>query len=207
MPKRKRAKGKIVLGLTGSFGSGKSTVAAILKSFGAEVIDADKLARDCLRPRTECYRRVRKVFGQKALKADGSIDRKVLAGLVFNNRSLLFELNRIIHPRVRRLIREKIGRAKKRIVVLDAPLLIEAGLGAIVDKLIVVGLCRSAQVKRLQKKFGLKESEIFKRISAQIPLREKMRLADFIIDNNGRIDQTKKQVRKIWIKEEAEWKN
>ncbi len=205
MPRPKRAKGRIILGLTGSFGSGKSSVAAMLKSLGAEVIDADMLAHRCLRPSTPSYRRIVKIFGTRILNPDKTVNRKKLAAVVFNDRGLLSKLNSIIHPGVISSIKGRIRRAKAKIVALDAPLLIEAGLTSLADKIIVVSLNQGVQVRRLRKKFNLRKSEILKRIAFQAPMRKKIRLADFIIDNNGTIAQTKRQVKNIW--EEIKWKN
>ncbi|MDP2941768.1 MAG: dephospho-CoA kinase [Candidatus Omnitrophota bacterium] len=205
MPRPKRAKGRVILGLTGSFGSGKSTVAAMLKALGAEVIDADMLAHRCLRPGTPSYRRIVKIFGTRILNPNQTVNRKKLAAIVFSSQGLLSKLNSIIHPGVISSIKEKIRRAKAKILVLDVPLLIEAGLTPLIDKLIVVDLNQGAQVQRLRKKFKLKKSEILKRIAFQAPMREKIRLADFIIDNNGTIAQTKRQVKNIW--EEIKWRN
>jgi dephospho-CoA kinase len=188
---------KIVLGVSGSFGSGKTTVARILKSFGAEVIDADKIAHKFLKPGANTYRKIIRVFGKGVLKKDKTIQRRKLAEIVFGNKILLKKLNNIIHPEVIKEIKNLIRKTKARAIVLDAPLLIEAGLGKIVDKLIVVKICRNTQIRRLQNKASLSESDILKRIRCQIPLKEKVRLADFVIDNSGSIENTKKQVTEI----------
>ncbi|MDD4939387.1 MAG: dephospho-CoA kinase [Candidatus Omnitrophica bacterium] len=192
-----RGKGKIVIGLTGSFGSGKTTVARIFRSYGAQIIDADKIAHSVIRPGTEAYRKITGIFGQKVVKKGAGIDRKVLARIVFGNEALLTKLNSIVHPEVIKVVKKKIKASSKKIIVLDAPLLIEAGLGKITDKLVVVKAARNKQIERVHKRMGLSRVEALKRINFQVPLRDKVRLADFVIDNNGNIEKTKNQVKSI----------
>lgn len=198
MKRRCGNKRKLVLGLTGSFGSGKTTVAKILKSLGAEIIDADKLARGCIVPKSAAYKKIIRVFGQSVLKGGGSIDRGKLADIVFGNFECLLKLNSIIHPEVIRIIKNRINSFKSGLIVLDAPLLIEAGLKGLVDKLIVVNISRDEQVKRIKKRMSLSEQDIHKRIRAQISLSRKIRLADFVIDNNGGREETRRQAKRIW---------
>ena len=198
MKKQKQSlKKKIILGLTGSFGSGKTSVARIFRSYGAKIIDADKLAHQVIRPGENAYKGIVKIFGRQILKQNKSIDRRKLARIVFGDRKLLIKINRIMHPEIIRMIKKKIRTAPAKIVILDAPLLIEAGLETIVDKLIVVTLTQKKQIERILKKHALKKSDIIKRIEAQMPLEKKVRLADFIIDNNGSVQATKKQVQRI----------
>ncbi|MDD5155247.1 MAG: dephospho-CoA kinase [Candidatus Omnitrophica bacterium] len=197
-------KKKIVLGLTGSFGSGKTTVSGILRSWGARVIDADKIARDLLIPQSRIYKKTIRVFGADILKSNGAIDRRKLGAAVFADKNLLHKLNTIIHPEVIRIIKRKVRSYRRGIIVLDAPLLIEAGLSKAVDKVIVVRIGRRQQIKRLMSKTSLDKKGILKRINAQMAQNQKVRLADFIIDNSGTIKQTKKQVQAI---RRMLWKN
>ncbi len=189
---------KIVLGVTGSFGSGKSTVSGFLRAFGAEVIDADKLARECVLPGKPAYKKIAKVFGKGILVKNKGIDRGKLAAVVFNNKKLLKELNAIIHPEVIRRIKERIRGSSAKAVVLDVPLLIESGLEKLTDKIIVVRISRAAQIKRLRAKTGLPPEDILKRIRSQISQEAKLRFADFIIDNSGTTGETKKQAAGVW---------
>jgi dephospho-CoA kinase len=197
-------KKKIILGVTGSFGSGKSTVAGIFKSFGAKIIDADKLAHKSIGPGNPAYKKIIKAFGKDILRKNKIIERRKLAAIVFNNKKLLKKLNNIIHPEVIRTIKSQIKNSHSKIIVLDVPLLIEAGLRELVDKIIVVKITRIEQIKRIQKKTTLSKTDILKRIKYQIPLRAKARLADFIIDNSGTIGETKKQAVRI---RRLLWKN
>lgn len=196
--RQRSKKKKVVIGLTGSFGSGKSTVARIFKSFGASVCDADKIAHSCIEPGKDCYKKIVGFFGKGILGADGAIDRRKLGALVFKDKHSLKKLDSFVHPRVIGLIRKQVKGFYSRFVIIDAPLLIEAGLGEAVDKLVVVTINQKEQVKRLRKKAHLGRADILKRVRAQIPLREKERLADFIIDNSGSISKTKKQVKQVW---------
>jgi len=196
---RQEAK-KIIIGLTGSFGSGKTTVSKMLRSFGAQIIDADSIARITLNPNTKIYTRIIKRFGTGILKKNKTIDRVKLGELVFNNKNLLNRLNKIVHPEVIRIIKNKIKNSSSCVIVLDAPLLIEAGLTRMVDKLIVVKTEQKKQIRRIQAKFHLGKSDILKRVKAQIPLSDKVRFADFVIDNSATLQETRVQVLDIWKK-------
>ncbi|MFA5096317.1 MAG: dephospho-CoA kinase [Candidatus Omnitrophota bacterium] len=196
MPRRSKNK-KTVLGLTGGLGSGKSSVAAIFASRGARVIDADRIAHGCISRGKRAYRRIVSVFGEGVLAKNREIDRVKLGKAVFGDKGLLKKLNRIVHPEVIRVIKKEVAAQKKGVIVLDAPLLLEAGLGKGMDKLVVVTIDRKRQVRRLLKKTSLKKAEILKRIKSQIPLTAKARLADFIIDNNGTRKETENQVKNI----------
>jgi len=138
----------------------------------------------------------------KILSRQGVIDRKELGKIVFNDKTRLNKLNRIIHPLIKRVIRKKIADSKKKIVILDAALIIEAGLKSWLDKLVVVRAGLKEQLSRAKKKFSLSSKDALSRIQSQSSIREKTRLADFVIDNRGSLKQTKKQVaeirRKLW---------
>ncbi|MDD5432801.1 MAG: dephospho-CoA kinase [Candidatus Omnitrophica bacterium] len=198
MKKPRQNKNRIILGITGSFGTGKSTVASIIKKLAkAKVIDADKLARRNIQKGTKIQDKIIKAFGRGILDGNGCIIRAKLAGIVFNDNSALRKLNRIIHPEVIKEIKSLIGKSSARIIVLDAPLLIEAGLDNMVDEVIVVASSLTKQLQRLKKKTSLSKEEILLRIKSQVPLRVKTRLADFVIDNNGSLNETRKQVKKV----------
>jgi dephospho-CoA kinase len=188
----------MVIGITGSFGSGKTTVARMFVSLGVRVIDADRIAHRLIRPQTGVYRRIIESFGRGILKRGGSIERRKLARIVFGNKKLLRKLNRIVHPAVIATIRKESAKSRTGFFILDAPLLIEAGLEKEVDLLIVVRSTRKKQIERLIKKEIYTKAEILKRINSQMALSKKMRVADFIIDNNGSLANTRAQVKRIY---------
>jgi len=183
--------------LTGSFGTGKTTVAKIFKSLGADVIDADRIAHQIICPQGEAYAKIVAVFGKGILKKDASINRVKLGEIVFHNDGLLSKLNSIMHPVIVRAMKEKAKASVKDIVVLDAPLLIETGLDKAVNKIVVVKASLKNQVLRLKKRAHLEREDILRRIKCQIPLSTKVRVADFIIDNNGTIGKTRKEIQKV----------
>ena len=195
----------IVIGLTGSFGTGKSFVASIFKSLGAKVIDGDKIAHSLLKKPTKEYNQLIGTFGPDILDRKDNIDRKKLAFLVFGNKKKIDKLNHIIHPSIIKIIKKKIQEAKAEgasEILIDAPLLIEADLFGIIDKLIVVKASLENQFKRTTKKFGINRKEALRRIKSQMPLEKKIKLADFVIDNDCNKSDTIKQVkeirRKLW---------
>lgn len=198
MKKQKKLKKKIILGLTGSFGSGKSTVAGMFKHRGAVVIDADKLAHACICVGKSAYRKIVDFFGRGILSPDKTIDRLKLSQIVFNDPDKLKKLNSIVHPEVIGEIKREIKSTKEGLVVLDVPLLIEAGLGKLVDKIIVVKISRAQQLKRVKGRTLLSEADIIKRIKAQLSLSAKQKQADFVIDNCRTIKETEKQVERVW---------
>lgn len=204
MKKQSHNKKRIILGITGGFGSGKSTVAKMFKAKDTEIIDADRIAHQLIRPVSWTYKKIVDIFGQNILKKNKTIDRYKLAGIVFNNKKALKQLNKIIHPPIIRIIKNKIRKARSKLIVLDAPLLIEAGLANLVDKLIVVKASRKKQIERIFRKTHLKKIDILKRIRCQIPLEKKVRWADFVIDNSKILKETQKQIQQI---RRRLWKN
>lgn len=193
------AKRKIIIGVTGGFGTGKTTVANMFKALGAVLLDADTMAHKTLKKNTSSYKKIVKVFGRRILDKSGRIDRQELADITFRNKSLIRKLCSIIHPLVIEEIEKSIANARdSRAIVIDAPLLIEAGLQKKADYLVVVKTSRSTQIGRAKKKFGLTSGEIIRRIKNQMPLGKKVRMADYVINNEGGIIKTKKSVKKIW---------
>ena len=150
-----------VIGLTGSFGTGKTFVASILRSLGANVLDADVMARAAVKKGTPAYRKIVAAFGTKVLRKSGALDRRKLAAVVFADRKALRALERIVHPEVIRMIRARIRNAgPEDIVVIDAPLLVEAKLTGLVDKLVVVTCTKKRQIERCVKKFRIEKAEV-----------------------------------------------
>jgi len=194
---KRYARNKVIIGLTGTFGSGKTTVARMLRSHGALIIDADVIVHHLLRSDKIIYGKIGQVFGDTIFKKDKTIDRKKLASLVFEDTRLLKTLNAIVHPVVKAIIRRKIREAQRPIIVIDAALFIEAGLTRMVDKVIVVTIQPRKQMERLLSKSAFSKSQIARRIKAQMPQEAKRRFADFVIDNSKTINETKRQVEEI----------
>ncbi len=187
----------IRVGLTGGFGTGKSTAADIFRELGAYLVDADELARDCLRPGRKEYREVVSAFGDRILDRAGRIDRKALADEVFSDADKLALLNRIIHPGVIRKIENGLASARVPVRIAVVPLLFEAGLESDFDYLIVVTADRETVERRVADSRNMNKEEIDLRRKAQFPLREKEKKADFIIDNSGSIAEIRAQVKLI----------
>lgn len=195
----------MIIGLTGGFGTGKTFAASIFRSLGAKVIDADAAAHKAIRKGTKAHGEIVAFFGRAILDDRLEIDRKKLGKIVFADSRLLKKLNRIVHPQIIEYIMGEVRRAgRSKVVVIDAPLLVEAGLAGMVDKLVVVKCSKTKQVERCEKKFCLKKGEVLRRIASQIPLKRKMAMADYVIENSGTKPETKRQVRKIW--EEISWR-
>ena len=188
----------LTIGLTGSFGTGKTTVARMFQKCGAKVLDADKIAHDLMGRHSRSFKKILRSFGPEIL-THGQINRKKLGKAVFRDERLLKRLTAILHPEVILEIKKNIAHARKNkpVIVIDAPLLIEAGIHRFSDILIVVKADRSQQLLRLKKR-GIPRAEALRRIKVQMPLAAKIRMADIVIDNRGNLNQTKKQVEEIW---------
>ena len=194
-----------VIGLTGSFGTGKTFVASIFKSLGAKVLDADKIAHDCLKRGSPAYKRIVRSFGAGILGKDRAISRKKLAGIVFGDRVALTRLERIVHPEVIGVININIKKSRPAdVLVIDAPLLIEAKALGLVDKLVVVKCSKKRQIERCVRKYRIKREEVLKRIANQMSLKKKIRMADFVIQNDQSKSRTRSQVKRVW--EENVWR-
>ncbi|HOV42752.1 MAG TPA: dephospho-CoA kinase [Syntrophothermus lipocalidus] len=191
-----------VIGLTGGIASGKSTVSYILKSLGAVIIDADKVARKVVEPGQPAWQDIVKEFGQQVLNEDMTINREVLGKLVFSDQSLLAKLNRITHPRVIEYFREELARMAREnpeaVVVLDVPLLFESGMYRLADEIWVVWANEKVQLERLMEREGFTPEEAWQRIRAQMPLEEKARRADRVINNSGTLDETVEQTTRFF---------
>ncbi|MBI2871130.1 MAG: dephospho-CoA kinase [Candidatus Omnitrophica bacterium] len=185
------------VGLTGGYGTGKSTVAGMFSRLGARVLDADEMAHRALSLKTPSGRRVLKAFGRGIL-LQGRISRARLARIVFDNPRKRKLLEHIVHPVVIQGAHEEMASLRSpRIVMVNAPLLIEAGMHRSLDYTIVVVTDRKTQNARLERK-GIPAREISNRIRSQMPLARKKEFADFIIDNNGSRLRTYQQVRQIF---------
>ena len=190
----------IVIGLTGSIATGKSTVASMFMDLGIPVIDADRIAREVVEPGEEAYKKVVEAFGEEILLEDRSLNRPKLGRIVFSDEEKRNQLNSIVHPAIRkRMLEKRDAYLKKgeRCVVLDIPLLFESKLEHFVDKIIVVYVDENVQLKRLLERNQLTKEEALQRIRSQMPVKDKLELADAAIDNNGTIEHSFKQLKEI----------
>ena len=194
----------LIIGLTGGIVSGKSTVARMFKDLGAKIVDADKLGHKVILPQGAAWKRIIKIFGKDILQKDQTINREKLGKIVFANQNLLKKLNKITHPEIIKLIKKEISLAKndskeeKNILIIDAALIYETKIDRLMDKIIVVYLDEEEQLERLIKRNNLSEKEALQKIKSQIPLKEKIEIADYVIDNSNSLDKTKEQVETIW---------
>lgn len=190
-----------IAGLTGSFGTGKTYVASIFKKLGAGVLDSDKIAHEAIRKGTAAHKKITGLFGRSILGTEGSINRKTLGKIVFNDKRRLGELEKIVHPYVIKKIKERIkGLGENEVLIIDAPLIYETGLAGLMDVMVVVKASKKKQVQRCIKKFHMKERDVRRRIARQMPLEIKIKKADYVIDNDGSKENTKRQVKQIWLK-------
>jgi dephospho-CoA kinase len=187
----------LVIGLTGGIASGKSTISAMFTDLGITVIDADIEARLAVEPGEKAYNDIVSHFGTGILEDDRTINRPKLGEIIFNNEEKRLLLNSIVHPAVRERMAQKRAKAEEaneKAVVLDIPLLFESKLTGLVEKIIVVYVDEQTQLKRLMKRNGFSEEEASSRIKSQMPLKDKVSLADAVIDNSGSIEQSRQQL-------------
>ncbi|PFN79509.1 dephospho-CoA kinase [Bacillus sp. AFS076308] len=187
----------LVIGLTGGIASGKSTVSNMLKEMSITVIDADVEARLAVMEGEPAYNQIIYEFGEGILLENGEIDRQKLGAIIFHQADKRKRLNEITHPEVRRRMLEQVETAKRNneeVVVLDIPLLFESKLTAMVEKTLLVYVDSDIQLQRLVERNNLTIADAQARISSQMPLSEKIKLADAVINNNGTLEDTKQQL-------------
>jgi dephospho-CoA kinase len=188
------------VGLTGGVGSGKSTVSALLAERGAVVIDADAIAREVVEPGTPGLAAVVERFGPEILAPDGSLDRRKLASVVFADERARADLNAIVHPLVgARTVELMAAAAPEAVIVYDVPLLVENGMAAGFDVVVVVLAAEETRVARLAGR-GMHEDDARARIKAQATDDERRAVADVVIDNDGTFDELRAQVDALWTR-------
>jgi dephospho-CoA kinase len=193
--------GTRVVGLTGGIGTGKSTVSAMLRELGATVIDADEATRAVQARSTEGLRRLVEEFGPDILTPEGDLDRPRLAAIAFKDPDARRRLNAIVHPLVRAWMAERQQEAMERgdpLVVLDIPLLYEARGDGAFETVVLVYAPEELQVRRLVEQRGMTEEEVRDRIAAQMPIEEKRRRAQHVIDNTGTREELRARVEQVW---------
>ncbi|WP_066311332.1 dephospho-CoA kinase [Bacillus sp. FJAT-29814] len=190
----------LVIGLTGGIASGKSTVSNMLKEMGVTVIDADVEARLAVQKGEPAHQKIMAAFGEGILLPDGEIDRQKLGAIIFHQAEKRQILNSIVHPEVRNRMKRQIEEAVRKneeVLVLDIPLLFESKLTFMADKTLLVYVDPATQLKRLMERNSLTKEDAEARISSQMPLSEKVKLADAVIDNNGTIEESRTQLVEI----------
>ena len=191
----------IIVGVTGNIAAGKSTVAEFFKELGAYIIDWDELAREAVRPHSRAWKEIAKHFGKGVLNADLNIDRQKLADIVFSDKRKLAKLNQIVHSRVfetdERTTNEIKNRDPDALIIKDIPLLFEVRRHIFVDRVIVVSASEETRLKRLEEK-GIDRNDAQRRIESQLSPEEKVKSADFVIYNDGPLEDTRRQVEDIY---------
>ncbi|MBD2846507.1 dephospho-CoA kinase [Paenibacillus sp. IB182496] len=191
------------IGLTGGIASGKSTVGALLTERGAVVVDADQLAREVVLPGEPALAEVARRFGASVLHEDGTLDRKALGAIVFGDRVRLTELEGILHPAIRQRMRERLDQLEAedpgRLHIADVPLLYETGQAAAYGRVLVVYVPREVQVQRLAARSPeLTAEQAAARVDLQMDIEEKRRRADWVVDNSGTREETRRQLDALW---------
>jgi dephospho-CoA kinase len=194
----------LIIGLTGGIVGGKSTAASMFRDLGAKIVDADELGHSVILPHKPAWEKITSLFGKDILQNDLTIDRGKLGKIVFTNQALLKKLNEITHPEIIKLIKKEINLAinktqnQEKMLFIDAALIYEAKIDRLMDKVIVVYINENEQVKRLIKRNNISKEEALQRIKSQMPMKEKVKMADYVIDNSNSLDKTREQVETIW---------
>ncbi|MEQ9618101.1 MAG: dephospho-CoA kinase [Deltaproteobacteria bacterium] len=197
-----------IIGLTGNIACGKSTVARMLKGLGARVIDADEIARSVVEPGERAWGDIVEKFGEEVLNDDRTLNREKLGEIIFNDDAKRNLLNEITHPRIIGRIRELVksyGRENAPVVIIEAALIVEkGGMKDLIDKLIVVTSDEKSQMERLTARNGYSREEALSRIKAQMPLSDKVKHADYVIENSATLENLRIQVESLWERINAE---
>lgn len=187
----------LVIGLTGSIATGKSTIAKMFKELNIDVIDADLIARKVVEVNKPAYLEIVEAFGEEILYENKELNRKALGNIIFNNEEKRKKLNSIIHPAIRKEMlaqKEAFIKLNRDVIVMDIPLIFESGLENYVEKILVAYVSEETQLKRLIERDECSEEEARSRINSQISIEEKAQKADAIIDNNGTVSESRKQL-------------
>lgn len=190
----------MIIGLTGSIASGKSTVSKMLEDLGYPIIDADLVARQVVEPGSETLTEIEALFGPEVIREDGSMNREKVGALIFSDPVKRKQMNDIIHPAIRSEMlrqRSEFLADGHKTIVMDIPLLFESKLQHFVDKVLVVSVTEENQLTRLMERNGLSEKDARARISSQLPMSVKEEGADAVIYNNGTIEETAYQLARI----------
>ena len=190
------------VGLTGGIASGKSTVAEMFAGLGAKLLDADEIARKVILPGQPAWTKLQQTFGEYFFHADGKVKRSRLRTVIFSDPEKRKQLNDIVHPEVMKEIEKRSKQLsisdQDGVLLVDVPLLLEVGMANRFDKVIVVYVSESVQIRRLRQRDGTSTQEAKHALSAQMPLSDKVGQADYVIDNSGTLEETRVQVENVW---------
>jgi len=190
-----------IIGLTGGIACGKSTVAQMLRSFGAAIIDADAISRSHTAPGGRALPLIREAFGDRVFAPDGSLDRAALSAVVFSNEASRRRLNAITHPLIQQEMEEQMAQCRKdgvKVVVLDVPLLFEAGMERMADVTACVFCPEEVQISRMASRNRYTREEALSRIRSQWPVSQKCALSDVVIDTDKPLDELERAVRALY---------
>ena len=191
----------LVIGLTGSIGTGKSEAARQLEALGASIISADQVGHEAYTPQTEAWEQVVVAFGNGILQEDGEIDRRKLGALVFSDPDQLEKLNQIMHPRMARMVADQIEALRGDqvdVVVVEADLLFEAGWDSLVEEVWVTDSPEKVVIERLKLRNGMSEEEARKRMSSQMGRIERLARSDYVIENSGDMAALESAIKELW---------
>ena len=190
-----------VIGLTGGIGSGKSTASRFLAELGAAVIDADKVGHELLKPNTKIWQQLAAAFGKQILTSNGEINRKKLGRLVFGNPRRLDLLSQLMHPEIKKAVKVQLLEYQRQgasVAILEAPLLVEAGWTELVDEVWVTTASETTVLKRLKQQLGLSRKESLARIRSQLPLEERLKHADVVLNTELNLDELRGKIKELW---------
>lgn len=190
-----------IIGLTGGIGSGKSTVSRLLIELGAVVIDTDKVGHGAFQPGNPSWQQVVSAFGKQIVAPDGEIDRKKLGEIVFGSPQARLKLEQIMHPAINEIVKARIEEYRRQgitTVVLEVPLLVEAGWTSFVDEVWVTTAPESVILKRLEERSGMTADESRARIRSQLPSEERLQHADVVIDTDCTLNELKARISQLW---------
>lgn len=191
-----------VIALTGGIACGKSTVSGMLSLLGASIIDADQISRSLTAPGGAALPAIRQAFGDSVFHADGTLDRPALSAVVFADKAAIEKLNAITHPLVKQEMETQLDHCRKQgapLVVLDVPLLFEANMQHMGDLVACVTAPEEVQIDRMRTRNGFTREEALSRIRNQMPVCEKARLSDIVIDTNKPLEQLQKEVEQLYL--------
>ena len=190
------------LGLTGSIATGKSTIATILLEKGAQLVDADRIARDIVQPGSPLLNEIALQFGEQVILPDGTLDRKALGQIIFENEARKKQLNELMHPAIRAEMKRQIAEYEAMnpngLIVVDVPLLYESNLVEWFDAVMLAYVPQRIQIQRLMARDGISEENAKKRVFSQIDIEQKKQRADIVINNSNTVDETRQQIDTYW---------